>query len=191
MADRAAWRAWLADHHGDPNGVWLTLAKGGATEPTSLTYDQALAEALCYGWVDGQLARGDDTTFRRTFTPRRPSSAWSKRNVTLVDQLEAEGRMHAAGLAAVERARADGTWQAAYAGQATIEVPDDLAAALAAQPRAQATFDDLDSANRYAVLYRVTTARRAQTRASRVEQLVAMLARGDTIHPRRGRTAPP
>lgn len=187
VLDRQAWHDWLAAHHGDGTGVWLVLAKKGTTEPTSLTYDQALEEALGHGWVDGQLARVDDATFRRRFTPRRSGSAWSKRNVALVDRLVAEGRMRPSGLAAVERAKADGTWEVAYAGQSTIEVPDDLAAALAAQPEARAMFDGLDSANRYSVLYRVQTAKRSDTRARRIEQLVAMLARGETIHPRRGK----
>ena len=183
VADAEAWSDWLARHGGSAPGVWLVLAKKGAKAPTSLTYDQALEEALCHGWVDGQLARGDEATFRRRFTPRRPGSAWSQRNVALVDRLADEGRLQAGGRLAVERARADGTWDAAYAGQASVDVPPDLAAALAAEPAAAAMFDRLGAANRYAVLYRVTTAKRAETRQRRVEQLVAMLARGETIHP--------
>jgi uncharacterized protein YdeI (YjbR/CyaY-like superfamily) len=188
VSDQAAWRRWLGRHGPDSAGVWLVLAKKGATRPTSLSYDQALEEALCHGWVDGQLARGDDRTFRRRFTPRRAGSAWSKRNTTLVERLTAEGRMQPAGLAAVERARADGSWDAAYAGSAGMEVPDDLGAALAAKPGARAAFDGLDAADRYAVLYRVTTARRPDTRARRIDDLVAMLARGETIHPARKRS---
>lgn len=184
VPDLAAWRQWLSERASDSGGVWLVLAKKGTTRPTELTYDQALEEALCHGWVDGQLARGDETTFRRRFTPRRPGSAWSKRNTALVERLVGEGRMRPAGHAAIERAKADGTWHAAYAGAASIEVPDDLAAALAAKPRARKTFEDLDGANRYAVLYRVTTSRRPETRVSRIKQLVAMLDRGETIHPR-------
>lgn len=183
VTDVAAWRRWLSGHGSDAGGVWLVLAKKGTTRPTSLTYDQALEEALCHGWVDGQLSRRDEHTFRRRFTPRRAGSAWSKRNTALVERLTAEGRMHRAGLAVVDRARADGSWDAAYAGAARIEVPDDLAAALEANSRARKAFDHLDGANRYAVLYRVTTARRPDTRSRRIEELVAMLARGDTIHP--------
>lgn len=183
LVDAAAWSDWLDTHAERSDGVWLVLAKKGTTEPTSLTYDQALEEAICHGWVDGQLARGDERTFRRRFTPRRSGSAWSERNVALARRLIEEGRMRPAGLAAVRRAEADGTWAAAYAGSATIEVPADLAAALEANPAAQATFSGLNSANRYAVLYRVTTARRRETRRSRIAQLVAMLARGETIHP--------
>lgn len=135
------------------------------------------------GWIDGRLSGGDDRTFRRTFTPRRPGSAWSNRNVTLATALIEQGRMRPAGLAAVSRARADGTWDAAYEGQATIEVPADLAAALGRDPSAKAMFDELSAPNRYSILYRVTTAKRPDTRRRRIEQLVAMLSRGETIHP--------
>jgi uncharacterized protein YdeI (YjbR/CyaY-like superfamily) len=185
VADAAAWRTWLANHHGDPTGVWLVLAKKGTTQPTSLTYDQALEEALCHGWIDGQVRRRDERTFSQRFTPRRARSTWSKRNVGIVERLTDEERMHPAGVAHVERAKADGRWAAAYAGPARIEVPADLAKALAAEPRAQAMFEILTSQNRYAVLYRVETAKRPATRARRIEQYVAMLGRGETIHPQR------
>lgn len=188
VADLAAWRCWLADHATTSDGVWLVLAKKGTTDPTSLTYDEALEEALCHGWVDGQLAGGDEGTFRRRFTPRRARSAWSKRNIGIIGRLVAEGRMRPGGLAAVERAQADGTWDAAYAGAATIEVPDDFQAALSANRAATEMFARLDRANRYAVLYRITTARRPDTRARRIAQLVDMLAQGKTIHPNRKRT---
>jgi uncharacterized protein YdeI (YjbR/CyaY-like superfamily) len=161
------------------------LAKKGTTRPTSLIYDQALDEALCHGWIDGQSRRRDEATYRQRFTPRRLRSPWSERNVGIIARLVAEGRMHAAGTAEVARARADGRWEAAYAGQAGIAMPADLVAALAAQPRAQAMFDILTSQNRYAVLYRLETARRPETRARRLEQFVAMLGRGETIHPQR------
>jgi uncharacterized protein YdeI (YjbR/CyaY-like superfamily) len=183
VPDAQAWHGWLTEHHGDPGGVWLVLAKRGTTEPTSLTYDQALEEALCFGWVDGQLGAGDEVTFRRKFTPRRPGSSWSKRNVKLAELLASQGRMRPAGLAAVERAKADGTWGSAYSGQGAIEVPGDLAAALAAHPAAQETFDNLSRANRYSVLYRIETAKRVETRNQRIERLVGMLARGETLHP--------
>jgi uncharacterized protein YdeI (YjbR/CyaY-like superfamily) len=165
--------------------VWLSLAKKGKTEPTSLTYDEALEEALCHGWIDGQVRRGDERTYRQRFTPRRTRSAWSKRNVALVERLTGEGRMRPAGTAAVERAKADGRWEAAYAGQATIEVPADLAAALNAQPAAKAMFEKLSSQNRYAVLLRIEQAKRADTRARRIEQFTAMLTRGETLHPQK------
>jgi uncharacterized protein YdeI (YjbR/CyaY-like superfamily) len=182
VADSAAWRAWLQDHHGN-GGVWLTLAKKGASDPTSLTYDQALEEALCHGWIDGQIRGGDECSYRQRFTPRGPRSGWSKRNVATAERLIAAGRMHASGLAAVERAKADGRWDAAYAGPANIEVPADLAAALDARPAARDMFQSLNSRNRYAVLYRIETAKRAETRSRRIEQFVAMLERGETIYP--------
>jgi uncharacterized protein YdeI (YjbR/CyaY-like superfamily) len=185
VADTAAWRTWLAGHHDDPIGVWLTLAKKGTTEPTSLTYDQALDESLCLGWIDGQARLRDEYTYERRFTPRRARSAWSRRNVGIVERLMAEGRMHAAGLAEVTRAKTDGRWEAAYAGQASIEVPVDLAAALADEPTAKAMFDILTSQNRYAVLYRIDAAKRDDTRARRIEQFVAMLAAGKTIYPQK------
>lgn len=182
VLDARAWRVWLAENHGDPKGVWLVLAKKGTVEPTRLTYDEALEEAICFGWVDGQLRRRDDSTFLRRFTPRLGRSNWSARNVRLADRLCAEGRMHDAGLLAVERARASGAWERAYEGQAAIEVPADLEAALAADPAAQAAFAALTRRNRYAVLYRIRTANRPETRARRIERYVGMLARGDTPH---------
>jgi uncharacterized protein YdeI (YjbR/CyaY-like superfamily) len=189
VVDAAAWRAWLREHHGDEASVWLVLAKKGTSEPTSLSYEQALDEALCHGWIDGQVGRRDERTYRQRFTPRRARSAWSKRNVGHIERLLSEGRMHPAGIAEVERAKADGRWEASYAGQASIEVPDDLASALAAQPRAQAMFEILTSQNRYAVLYRIDAAKRPATRARRIEQYVAMLKRGETIHPQRRKLA--
>jgi uncharacterized protein YdeI (YjbR/CyaY-like superfamily) len=185
VADSAAWRAWLGEHHDASAGVWLVLAKKGTSDPTSLSYDEALEEALCHGWIDGQTGRRDQTTYRQRFTARRPRSSWSRRNVGIAERLRAEGRMHAAGIAEMKRAKADGRWQAAYEGQAGIEVPNDLAAALGAEPKAQAMFELLTRQNRYAILYRIATAKRADTRARRVEQYVAMLARGETIYPQR------
>jgi uncharacterized protein YdeI (YjbR/CyaY-like superfamily) len=183
VRDRAAWRRWLGSHHAESRGVWLVLAKKGTTKPTRLSYDQALEEALCHGWIDGQAGRRDERTYKQRFTPRRRRSAWSKRNTDRAERLLAEGRMHPAGIAEVERARADGRWEAAYGGSAEIEVPQELAAALAAEPRAQAMFEALSGQNRYAILYRLATAKRADTRARRLEQFVAMLARGETIYP--------
>jgi uncharacterized protein YdeI (YjbR/CyaY-like superfamily) len=185
VADAATWREWLGEHHQTSAGVWLVLARQGTTQPTSLTYDQALDEALCHGWIDGQTRRRDDATYRQRFTPRRARSPWSKRNVGIVGRLQREGRMHPAGVAEVARAKADGRWDAAYAGRAGMEVPADLAAALAVQPRAQAMFDILTSQNRYAVLYRIASAKRPDTRARRIENTVAMLARGETIYPQK------
>lgn len=185
VADAAAWRGWLDEHHGEPQGVWLILAKKGTTEPTRLTYAAALDEALCYGWIDGQARRRDEATTFQRFTPRRARSPWSVRNVGKIAVLEESGRMHPAGRAEVERAKADGRWDAAYAGPATIKMPADLAAALNLEPRAQAMFDILTSQNRYAILLRVGEAKRPETRARRIEQFVAMLARGETVYPQR------
>lgn len=185
LAADAEWRAWLDRHHDESPGVWLVLAKKGTTGPTSLTYQQALLEALCFGWIDGQVGRRDEVTYRQRFTPRRRRSVWSKRNVEHAERLEAEGRMRPAGRSAIERARADGSWETAYAGPATIEMPDDLAAALASEPQAAAMFERLTSQNRYAILYRLATAKRPETRDRRIAEYVAMLARGETIHPQR------
>jgi uncharacterized protein YdeI (YjbR/CyaY-like superfamily) len=185
VADTVAWRKWLARHHDGSPGVWLVLAKKGTTDPTSVTYAQALDEALCHGWIDGQVRRRDDATYRQRFTPRRARSPWSANNVDNIARLLAAGRMHPAGLAAVERAKADGRWEAAYSGQAGMPVPADLTAALAAQPQAAAMFDILTAQNRYAVLYRIEGAKRPETRARRIEQFVAMLARGETVHPQK------
>lgn len=186
VPNASAWRQWLEDNHASSPGARVVLAKKGVTQPTTLTYDQALEEAACYGWIDGQLGRRDEATYRQRFTPRRPRSTWSANNVALAKRLLAEGRMRPAGLAAIERAKQDGRWEAAYAGSAAIEVPPDLAQALAAQPSARAAFERLNRLNRFAVLYGVSTATSPGTRARRVEQLVSMLARGESIHPQKG-----
>jgi uncharacterized protein YdeI (YjbR/CyaY-like superfamily) len=189
VADASEWRRWLDKNHADPLGIRLVLSKSGATEPTSLTYQQALQEALAYGWIDGQGNRRDDATYLVRFTPRRKRSPWSKRNTVIVERLIAEGRMHAAGHAEIERAKQDGRWEAAYSGSKDIEVPQDLTAALEAEPAAKAMFVTLSATNRYAVLYRIHEAKRPDTRARRIEQFVAMLARGETIHQQRGASA--
>lgn len=161
----------------------LVLAKKGTTSPTSLTYDEALDEAICFGWIDGQVRRRDERTYLQRFTPRRARSRWSKRNTTLAERLTGDGRMHPSGLAEVERAKADGRWEAAYAGPATARVPDDLAAALAAEPMAKAMFGQLTAQNRYAILHRIEAVKRPETRARKIAEFVAMLKRGETVHP--------
>jgi uncharacterized protein YdeI (YjbR/CyaY-like superfamily) len=188
VADAAEWRTWLSSHQSTSQGVWLVLAKKGTTDPTSLSYDEALDEAICFGWIDGQLGRRDGATFRRRFTPRNARSPWSKRNVAIAERLSVSGRMHRSGEHEVRQAKSDGRWDSAYAGQATVEVPEDLADALAANPRARAMFRKLTSANRYAILYRIGSAKKIETRARRIEQFVEMLARGETIHPQAPRS---
>jgi uncharacterized protein YdeI (YjbR/CyaY-like superfamily) len=183
VADVAEWRTWLSSNQSKSQGVWLVLAKKGTTHPTTLSYDEALDEAICFGWIDGQLGRRDSATFRRRFTPRNARSPWSRRNVAIAERLSASGRMHRSGEDEVRRAKADGRWSTAYAGQAGAEVPEDLAHVLAANPRAQAMFLKLTSANRYAILYRIGSAKKIETRARRIEKFIEMLARGETIHP--------
>ncbi len=183
VADAAEWRTWLSGHHATSQGVWLVLAKKGTTHPTTLSYNEALDEAICFGWIDGQLGRRNDVTFRRRFTPRNARSPWSRRNVAIAEGLSASGRMHRSGEDAVRQAKADGRWKAAYAGQAGVEVPEDLGNALTANPRAQAMFQKLSRADRYSILYRIGSAKKLETRARRIEQFVEMLARGETPHP--------
>jgi uncharacterized protein YdeI (YjbR/CyaY-like superfamily) len=187
VTDVAAWADWLGGHHDEQAGVWLVLARKGTTEPTSLSYDQALDEALCHGWIDGQRRGRDDRTYQQRFTPRRPRSVWSARNVGLVERLTAEGRMRPAGLEQVRRATDDGRLAAAYAGSKTIVVPDDLQAALDARPDAAAMWAVLTSQNRFAVLYRLQTAKRPETRQRRLGAFVEMLADGRSIYPQEGR----
>jgi len=185
VTDGDAWREWLARHHEASDGVWLVLAKKGTAEPTTLTYDQALDEALCQGWIDGQVRRRDEATYHTRFTPRRARSQWSARNVGIVSRLITEGRMQPAGLIQVDQAKADGRWEAAYDGQAGMSAPADLEAALSAAPQARAMFEILTSQNRFAMLYRINSAKRQETRTRRIEQFVDMLARGETIYPQK------
>ncbi|MGY5883849.1 YdeI/OmpD-associated family protein [Modestobacter lacusdianchii] len=181
FATAAEFDEWLAAEHDRAPGLFLRIAKKSSGIP-SLTAAEAVEVALCHGWIDGRANRVDDDWFTVRYTPRRPRSVWSQKNVTSVGRLIADGRMRPAGLAAVEAAQADGRWDRAYAGPATITVPDDLAAALAAEPAAQQAFAELDGANRYAVLWRVHTAASPQTRAKRIAAAVQLLAEGRRIH---------
>ncbi|HEX2378592.1 MAG TPA: YdeI/OmpD-associated family protein [Gaiellales bacterium] len=178
-----AWAEWLSNHHAYAAGVWLKLERKGVS-PAPLTHPEALEVAIAHGWIDGTRRRLDERHYLQRFTPRRARSRWSKINRAKAEELIERGEMTAPGLAEVERARADGRWDAAYAGQRTIEVPDDLRAALDRAPAAAALFAELDSRNRYAILYRVDEAKKPETRARRIEKFVAMLAAGDTIYPR-------
>jgi uncharacterized protein YdeI (YjbR/CyaY-like superfamily) len=182
FASREQWAAWLGAHRDAAAGVWLKIARTGLGID-SVTYAEALDVALCHGWIDGRKERFDDRHWLQRFTPRRPRSRWSKRNRERAEALIAGGDMTAAGLAEVERARADGRWERAYDSHSTATVPDDLRRELDRNPAAAAFFATLDSANRYAVLYRIQEARRPQTRAARIERFVAMLNRGERIHP--------
>ena len=181
FASQRAFETWLAKHHASSDGIWLELAKAAATEP-GVSYAEALDSALIYGWIDSQKRALDATHFLQRFSPRRPKSLWSKINRDKIEALIAAGRMKPAGLAEVERARADGRWDAAYDSPRTAEVPAELQAALDANRAAATFFAQLDRANRYAVLWRVQTAKQAATRARRIAQLVAMLAEGKKIH---------
>jgi uncharacterized protein YdeI (YjbR/CyaY-like superfamily) len=190
VADADELRAWLSDHHTTSPGVWLALTRKGGTV-TTLTWQQAVDEALCFGWIDGQARRGDHETSWIRFTPRRARSAWSRRNVAHVARLEEQGRLRPAGRAAVEAAKADGRWAAAYAPPSEAEVPADLLAAIAAEPAAQAMFDVLTKTNRFALGYRLNAVKRAETRARKIGEFVAMLARHETLHPQKARPADP
>jgi uncharacterized protein YdeI (YjbR/CyaY-like superfamily) len=188
VKDAAEWRTWLELHHDTSPGVWLVLhKKGGRT--TELDYEAALNEALCFGWIDGQGRRRDDDSSFQRMTRRGPKSVWSARNVDRIAKLEAAGRMTAAGRTAVDAAKADGRWEAAYSGQAAAEVPADLAAAIAAVPEAQAMFDVLTSVNRYALIYRTNSVKQASTRERKIAGFVEMLARGETPYPQKKRPA--
>jgi uncharacterized protein YdeI (YjbR/CyaY-like superfamily) len=184
--DAAAFCQWLEANGETSPGVWLRFAKRGAPE-TTVSKTEAIDCALAYGWVDGQLGRLDEHFFRTRFTPRRPGSAWSQLNRERVEALETAGRMRPPGRAQVEQAKADGRWAGAYAGQAKAAPDADLIAALDAAPAARRLFEELDAANRYAVLYRVHQAKTPEKRAAKIAELVAMLARGETLHPRRAR----
>lgn len=177
-----AFEAWLGEHHAVSPGIWLKLRKKGPGI-VALDYAQALDVALCHGWIDGRKTRFDDQWWLQRFTPRRPRSRWSKVNRDNAAALVEQGRMRPPGQAEIDRAKADGRWDAAYDSARTATVPDDLMAALAAHPAAAEFFEGLDRQNRYAILYRVQEAKRAETRARRIEKYVAMLAKGEKLHP--------
>ena len=186
VADAEALRAWLSANHATSPGVWLALTRKGGMV-TTLTWQQAVDEALCFGWIDGQARKRDEATSCIRFTPRRSRSSWSQRNVDNVARLEAQGRMLPAGRAAVEAAKADGRWAAAYAPPSEAEVPADLMAAIAADPAAGAMFDVLTKANRFALIYRINAVKRAETRERKIGEFVAMLARHETFYPQKVR----
>ena len=184
FATASALRAWLETHHDASPGIWLMIGKKGRPLD-SVTYDEAVDEALCFGWIDGQKAKHDDDYFLQRFTPRAKRSPWSLINTARVARLVSAGKMTQAGQRQVEAAQADGRWARAYAGQASAAVPDDLQAAIDAAPKAAALFAELDSTNRYAIIYRVGQAGRPETRARKIAGFVADLERGKTPHPRK------
>ncbi|MGW3858960.1 YdeI/OmpD-associated family protein [Micromonospora arida] len=189
VADADALRAWLSANHATSPGVWLALTRKGGTV-TTLTWQQAVDEALCVGWIDGQARKWDEESSWIRFTPRRPRSVWSQRNVANVARLEEQGRILPAGRAAVDAAKADGRWAAAYAPPSEAEVPADLLAAIAAEPAAQAMLDVLTKANRFALIHRLNAVKRAETRERKIGEFVAMLARHETFYPQKAKPAP-
>jgi uncharacterized protein YdeI (YjbR/CyaY-like superfamily) len=181
FADRTAWRQWLEEQHDSARGSWLRIAKK-ASGIATVTHAEALEEALCYGWIDGQRAPHDETFFLQRFTPRRPRSKWSQINRQKATELIEQGRMTAAGLAEVEEAKRDGRWDAAYEPQRLATVPEDFQRALDENPAAKEFFATLRGTRRYSFLYRLADAKRPETRARRIQEYVAMLAEGRTHH---------
>jgi uncharacterized protein YdeI (YjbR/CyaY-like superfamily) len=173
--------AWLEENYEQPDGFWLKVAKKGSGEQ-SVTYGEALELALCFGWIDSQKRGHDEKFFLQRFTPRRPRGRWSRINRNKVEELIAAGAMRPAGLAEVEAAKADGRWEAAYEGQRTAKVPDDLQRELDDNEAAREFFATLDSANRYAIVYRLNDAKKPETRERRLRKFIAMLERGEKIH---------
>jgi uncharacterized protein YdeI (YjbR/CyaY-like superfamily) len=182
FASREDWEGWLHAQHATAKGLWLKLAKKGSGI-NSVTYDEALQSALCYGWIDGQKGSFDEQYWLQRFTPRGPRSKWSKINRDKATELLAQDRMQPAGLEQVLKAQQDGRWDAAYEGQRTATVPDDLQRELDGNPKAKAFFATLDSANRYAILYRLQDAKKPETRARRLAKYIAMLSEREKLHP--------
>ena len=181
LASEAEWEAWLDAEHATSDGVWLKFAKKGSGVET-VVYAEALDVALCYGWIDSQVARLDERFYLQKFTPRRARSKWSQINREKIEALTKQGRMKPAGLEQVELAKADGRWDAAYSSPANIEVPDDLKAALEASPKAAEFWDGLNKSNRFAILYQLHDAKKPETRARRLEKFVGMLERGEKLY---------
>ena len=176
-----AWKTWLAKHHADAPGIWLQLAKKDSGIP-SVSYAEAVEIALCFGWIDGQAQRLDDAYFLQRFTPRKRNSIWSQVNRAKALDLIDRGLMQPAGLVAIEQAKANGRWDSAYAGPRSVNVPEDLKAALQERPKAAAFFATLKGQNRYAILFRLQTTKKPETRAAKLRKFVEMLERGETIY---------
>lgn len=180
--NQEAWEAWLEANAEAVPGVWLRIAKRSA-EPSTVSYAQAVESALCYGWIDGQKQAESEHYWLQRFTPRTAQSIWSRINKAKAEALISAGRMRPAGLRAIDRARRDGRWEAAYASAGTATLPDDLLQALDANPKAKQFFATLNSQNRYAILFRIQNVKKAETRAKRISQFIDMLNRGEKIHP--------
>jgi uncharacterized protein YdeI (YjbR/CyaY-like superfamily) len=176
------WEAWLKEHHTDTKGIWLKIAKKETRVP-SVNYSQALDSAICYGWIDGQKASFDDMYWLQKFTPRRPKSIWSKANCDRATALIGEGRMQPAGIQQVELAKADGRWESAYESQSKITIPADFQSELDTNQKAKEFFSTLNSVNRYAILFRIQTAKKPETRAARIQKFIEMLAKNEKIYP--------
>lgn len=181
FASQAEWEAWLDAEHASADGVWLKFAKKGSGVET-VVYAEALDVALCYGWIDSQVARLDERFYLQKFTPRRARSKWSRINRDKIEELTRQGRMRTAGLEQVELAKADGRWDAAYASPANLEMPDDLQAALDASAKAAAFWETLNKSNRYAIVFQLEDAKKPETRARRLEKFVGMLERGERLY---------
>ncbi|WP_176041076.1 YdeI/OmpD-associated family protein [Burkholderia stabilis] len=182
LTSQAEWENWLEQNGSSSTEAWLRLAKKG-TEQRTITYEQALESALCHGWIDGQKKAESEQYWLQRFTPRSAKSIWSKLNTDRAEALIAAGRMRPPGMSEIEKAKKDGRWAAAYTSASNSTVPDDLQAALDANPRARKFFATLNSRNRYAILYRVQNAKKPETRARKIEEFVDMLNRGETFHP--------
>lgn len=176
LKDVAAWRTWLDENEETSDGVWLLVAKKGTTEPTSLKVADALQEALCSGWIDGQRRSRDETTFLQRYTPRRKDSVWSEKNTQFVAVLVEQGRMRPRGQAEIDKAKTGGRWDRAYQGQATAQVPEDLQRALDVHPAAKAAFEALKSQPRYHILHQLMIAKTEKTRSARLEKFVRQLS---------------
>jgi uncharacterized protein YdeI (YjbR/CyaY-like superfamily) len=175
------WQAWLKHNHTNTEGIWLQFYKKGSGVPT-ITYSEALDEALCYGWIDGQLKKHDASSYLHKFTPRRARSMWSKRNIEHVTRLEKEGKMHPSGLKEVESAKEDGRWERAYDSPAKMSLPEDFIKRLSKDKKATAFFKGLNKANQYAILWRLQTAKKPETRENRLKAMLEMLAKGEKFH---------
>lgn len=181
FATQEAWRQWLDKNHAKADGIWIKFFKKHTGKKT-VSYAQALDEALCYGWIDGQSKSLDEDTYKQKFTPRRSRSIWSKRNIEHVARLIKEKKMMPAGLAQIKAAKADGRWEAAYDSQSNMKIPDEFMKLLAKNKKAEKFFKSLNKSNTYAINWRIQTAKKPETRAKRMKEMVAMLAKGQTFH---------